>query len=144
MKAQIILKFGVVCVILSSFILAPGLGQGQEKKKIKEDIIVSFPKPHQCVSSPLTVQGKARGSWFFEAIFPIRLLDAQCHQLSTTNGKAIGDWTTEDFVPFEGKLDFVVNKETKAILILENANPSGLPENAKKKEIPIILVPKKK
>ncbi len=144
MKGQIGLKFGVVCVILSSFILAPVLVLGQEKGKIKGDIIVSCPKPNQCVSSPMAVQGKARGPWFFEASFPIRLIDAAGNQLSASNGKAIGDWMTENFVPFEGKLDFVVTKETKARLILENANPSGLPENAKKKEIPVILVPKKK
>ncbi len=144
MKAPIGLKFGVVWVILSAFMLAPVLGQAKEKEKTKKEIIVSSPKPHQCVTSPLAVQGKARGSWFFEATFPIRLLDAQCHEIAASNATAIGDWTTKDFVPFEGKLDFVVTKETKAILVLEKANPSGLPENAKKIEIPVILVPEKK
>jgi hypothetical protein len=144
MKTQIGLKFGVVWVILSTFILVPTLAQSKEKEKTKKEIIVSFPKPNQCVTSPLTVQGKARGPWFFEAIFPIRLLDAQCHELSASKATALGPWTTEDFVPFEGKLDFVVNKETKATLILEKDNPSGLPQNAKKIEIPVILVPPKK
>jgi hypothetical protein len=144
MKRQIGIKYSVVCVILSSFILAPVLVQGQEKKKIKTEIVVTCPQPNQCVSSPLTVQGKAKSPWFFEASFPIRLVDAQGNQLSASNGKAIGDWTTGDFVAFEGKLDFVVTKETKGKLILENDNPSGLPENARKKEIPVILVPKKK
>jgi hypothetical protein len=144
MKTQISLKFGVVCVILSTLILVPIHAQSKEKEKTQKDIIVSFPKPNQCVTSPLIVQGKARGSWFFEAIFPIRLLDGQCHELSASKATAQGPWTTEDFVPFEGKLDFVVHKKTKATLILEKDNPSGLPQNAKKIEIPVILVPPKK
>jgi len=144
MKGKIGIKFGVVFVILSALILAPVLVQAQEKKKNNKDIVVSFPKPNQCVSSPLTVQGKARSPWYFEAIFPIRLVDLKCQQMSASSARAIGDWTTKEFVPFEGKLDFEVTKETRATLILENDNPSGLPENARRKEIPVILVPKKK
>ena len=73
----------------------------------------------------------------------MRLKDAQGNELAVGNSKAIGDWMTENFVPFEGTLEFTVTKQTKGKLILENANPSGLPENAKKIEIPVILVPKK-
>ena len=50
---------------------------------------------------------------------------------------------TKEYVPFDGKLDFTVAKATKAKLVLQNDNPSGLPENARKKEIPLTLVPKK-
>ena len=144
MKTPIDFKIGMVCIILSIFMLAPLLAQSQEKEKTKKEIIVSSPKPNQCVTSPLTVQGKARGSWFFEATFPIRLLDAQCHELATSKATAQGPWTTEDFVPFEGQLAFVVTKKTKAILVLEKDNPSGLPQNARKIEIPVTLVPAKK
>lgn len=144
MKGHISVKLGVVCVILSTLILASVLVQAQEEGNIEKDIIVSFPKPNQRVFSPMVTKGKARGPWFFEASFPIRLIDAQGNQLATSNGKALGDWMTKNFVPFEGEVEFAVNKATKAKLILENANPSGNPQNAKKKEIPVILVPMKK
>jgi hypothetical protein len=143
MKRHMGSKFGVVWLILSLIILTPVLVPAKEKGKFKKDIIVTCPEPNQCVSSPLTVKGKARGSWYFEASFPMRLQDAQGNELAVGNGKASGDWMTENFVPFEGTLEFTVTKQTKGKLILENDNPSGLPENAKKIEIPVILVPKK-
>ena len=143
MKKSNVLSKGTVWVILSILVLAPVLAQAKEMGKNKEDIIVTCPKPHQCVTSPLTVQGKASGSWFFEATFPISLVDEQGNQLATSKATAKGDWMTKKLVPFEGKLDFTVTKATKAKLVLQNDNPSGLPENAKKKEIPITLTPKK-
>ena len=143
MRRQISIKWGTLCVILSILMLSPVLAQAKEKGKSQEDIIVTCPKPHQCVTSPLAVQGKARGSWFFEATFPISLVDAQGNQLATSTARAQSDWMTKEYVPFEGKLDFTVTKATKAKLVLQNDNPSGLPENAKKKEIPLILIPKK-
>src|SRR4051812_32842409 len=39
-------------------------------------IQVNAPKPNDLVKSPLTVTGKARGTWYFEASFPVRLEDA--------------------------------------------------------------------
>ena len=143
MKRLISFKWILMGVILSAFILAPVLVQAKEKKKVT-DIVVSAPKPHQHVCSPLTVKGKAKSAWFFEAVFPIRLLDEKCQELVSSKANAIGDWTSGNFVPFEGKLEFTVTKPTKAILVLQNDNPSGLPENARKKEIPLILLPAKK
>ena len=142
MAKKSIFRWGLSCLILSCFILVPVYGQAKEKKVT--DLIVSVPKPHQQVCSPLTVKGKAKSAWFFEGVFPILLLDAKCQELTSSKAKAIGDWTTGDFVPFEGKLEFTVTKPTKAILVLQNDNPSGLPENSRKKEIPIILLPAKK
>ena len=34
-------------------------------------IRVNNPRPNQTISSPLTVTGEARGSWYFEASFPV-------------------------------------------------------------------------
>ena len=42
----------------------------------KSDLIrADFPRPNQTIQSPLIVKGEARGFWFFEASFPIKLLD---------------------------------------------------------------------
>lgn len=144
MKRDLGFKWVLVCLILGSFILAPVLVQAQEKKKAAGEIVVTSPKPNESVCSPLIVKGKAKSPWFFEAVFPIRLVDAKCQELATGSARAIGDWTSPDFVPFEGKLEFKVTKPTKATLILQNDNPSGLPENAVRKDIPVILLPAKK
>jgi Immunoglobulin-like domain of bacterial spore germination len=142
MAKKNIFRWAIPCLILSSFILAPVLAQAKKEKKVA-DIIVSAPKPHQQVTSPLTVKGKAKSPWFFEAVFPIRLLDEKCQEIVSSKVNAIGDWTSGDFVPFEGTLEFTVTKPTKVILILQNDNPSGLPENSRKKEIPLTLLPAK-
>lgn len=39
-------------------------------------IRIASPRPNEVVASPLQVRGVARGSWFFEASFPIELRDA--------------------------------------------------------------------
>jgi hypothetical protein len=143
MKKNFGIKLATVGIIISIFILATVIVPANAKEKHKEDIIVTCPQPHQCVTSPLAVQGKASGSWFFEATFPLSLVDAQGNQLSTSKATAIGDWTTKKLIPFQGKLDFTVTKATKAKLVLQNDNPSGLPENSREKEIPVTLMPKK-
>jgi hypothetical protein len=135
-------RLGLAGLLLSCLILMPVSGHAKAKKAT--DLIVTAPKPHQQVCSPLTVKGKAKSAWFFEGVFPLRLLDEQCHEITSGQAKAQGSWTTGDFVPFEGTLTFTVAKPTKAILVLQNDNPSGLPENARKKEIPLMLLPAKK
>ena len=48
---------------------------------------------------------------------------------------------TEDFVLFQGLLEFAVTEEIDAILVLEKDNPSGLLENADELRVPIRLIP---
>lgn len=100
------------------------------------DISVSQPSANAVVTSPLLVTGEARGTWYFEASFPVKLLDDQGNEIAITPAQAQGEWMTEDFVPFEATLEF----ETDALvgtLVLEKDNPSGLPENAASISIPV-------
>lgn len=87
-------------------------------------------QPDQQVSSPLVVQGEARGFWFFEASFPIRLLDELGRVLATGFGQANGDWMTNNFVPFtSSQLMFSTSTDAdEGFLFLEKDNPSGLPQ----------------
>lgn len=95
----------------------------------EEDITVSTPQPNDTISSPLTVEGEARGSWFFEGSFPITLTDNSGNSIAQSTAVAQGEWMTEDYVPFVGEIYFETD-ETEAILVLEKDNPSDLPENA--------------
>lgn len=105
----------------------------------KSDIIkVTSPTPNQKISSPLTLTGEARGLWYFEASFPAELLDKKGNVLWQGPIQAASDWMTENFVPFEAKMDFKVPAgETNGKLILHKDNPSGLPEKDDSIEIPI-------
>lgn len=100
------------------------------------------------ISSPLTVKGKARGIWFFEATFPIVLTDWDGRIIAESHATAKNEWMTEDFVPFEGTLEFESqvfpgadekNFSRRGYLILRKDNPSGLPEHDDALEIPIFF-----
>jgi len=86
------------------------------------------------VKSPLVIEGEARGYWFFEASFPIRIYDANGKELGVAvaqaNPPSGGDWMTTEFVPFQTELKFSAPSTETGVLILERDNPSGLPENA--------------
>ena len=105
-----------------------------------EDLIRVFsPQANEKVSSPLLIKGEARGFWFFEATFPVKLLDDKGNIIAQHYAQAKGDWMTEDFVPFEAELVFEAPTAQKGWLVLEKDNPSSLSENADELRIPIIF-----
>ncbi|MFC1629852.1 Gmad2 immunoglobulin-like domain-containing protein [Patescibacteria group bacterium] len=109
---------------------------GNELEKL--DIIrTDTPRPNELVQSPLEIKGEARGYWFFEADFPIRLLDGNNNVIARGIGQAKGEWMTEDFVQFTTMLDFQAPATKKGTLILDRDNPSDLPENADELRIPV-------
>lgn len=110
------------------------IGNTIEKQNL---IRLSSPRPNETVSSPLAVTGEARGNWFFEASFPIVLLDANGKELVTAIATAQGEWMTENFVPFTATLTFPVPETATGTLVLRKENPSGLPEHDDALRIPI-------
>jgi len=104
-------------------------------------IRVFSPLPGARVTSPLTVTGEARGNWYFEASFPVKLLDSRGQILAqkpaAANPPAGGDWMTENFVPFSVALDFQKPTTATGTLVLEKDNPSGLQENADSLNMPV-------
>ncbi|MCR4283954.1 MAG: Gmad2 immunoglobulin-like domain-containing protein [Parcubacteria group bacterium] len=101
----------------------------------KEGIIrVTTPLPEQVITSPLIVEGEARGYWFFEATFPLVLTDWDGRIIAQSYATALDEWMTEDFVPFRGVLEFeepefIGEFSNRGALILKKDNPSGLPEH---------------
>jgi len=92
------------------------------------------------ISSPLTIHGRARGTWFFEASFPVMLVDWDGRIIAQAPAQAQGEWMTEDFVPFKATLEF--NKpayKNNGALILKKDNPSGLPEYDDAVEAPVVF-----
>lgn len=104
----------------------------------KEDlIIIESPKAYEKISSPLSIKGKARGTWFFEADFPVRLFDENGEEWAVAIARAKTDWMTEDFVEFEAELIFSTPADPKGYIVFEKDNPSGLPEHADELIMPI-------
>lgn len=92
---------------------------------------------NQKVGSPLTVKGEARGGWYFEASFPVELLDGNGKRIAQAPATAIGGWMTENFVPFSVVLTFTKPSTATGTLILRNDNPSGQPEKDRYISIPV-------
>ncbi len=109
---------------------------GNEIEKL--DLIrVENPRPNQKITSPLNIKGQARGYWFFEASFPIKLYNGKEEEIASAIAQAKTDWMTEEFVAFEAILQFQTPDKGKGTIVFEKDNPSGLPENDDQLEIPI-------
>ena len=108
------------------------------KNADENKIQVTSPQPGATVAPTFTVSGKARSTWYFEASFPLEVLDANGKSLKVMPVQAGGDWMTTEFVPFMLQVA-IPNYKGKATLILRNDNPSGLPENEASISIPIVI-----
>jgi hypothetical protein len=122
-----------------------------------EDNMIRLTEPVEGakVTSPLTVRGMARGTWFFEASFPLVLTDwdgkiiAQSYaQFTPDTNNPESTWMTEEFIPFEGTITFenpsfpntdASHFSHRGTLILQKDNPSGLPELDDAREITVIF-----
>lgn len=112
-----------------------------------EEIWVTAPYPSGVpISSPLMVTGSAKGSWFFEASFPVTIVDWDGRIIGEGHVQAKGDWMTDKQVLFEGTLEF--NPPTcgptqdychRGAVIFRNDNPSGDPAKTKSFELPVIF-----
>lgn len=89
-----------------------------------DSIVVTTPAPGASLGSTFTVSGQARGTWYFEANFPIKVVDQNGALLVQLPVQAIGEWMTEAFVPFTVDVT-VPNYSGPATLVLEKDNPSG-------------------
>lgn len=108
------------------------------------ELIVTSPMKDSVVTSPLTITGSAPGFWYFEATFPISLVNWDGLIIAQGYATAQGEWMTEAHVPFTATLEFtdvlpltegmedlsqVQDFMKKGALILQRDNPSGLPQN---------------
>ncbi len=99
---------------------------------IKLDLI----RPGVTVLPKFIVSGEARGPWFFEASFPVEVLDQEGKQIAQGIAQAQGEWMTEEFVPFRAEVN-VGDYSGPATLILKKDNPSGESKNDASLSVPV-------
>lgn len=102
-------------------------------------LVIENPTPDSVTGKEFTVTGMARGFWFFEASFPMRVLDKDGKVLVTAVAQAQDEWMTEKFVPFKATVLIPSTYTGKATLVLMKDNPSGLPENDASVSIPFTI-----
>lgn len=108
-----------------------------EPTGLADRVRLDSPAPGATVGSPLSVVGVAPGPWYFEAVFPVRLVDARGRTVADTFAQAEGEWMTEELVPFRAAVRFAPPGTETGTLVLERSNPSGLPEHAAEVRIPV-------
>ncbi len=114
---------------------------GPGPRPVSDMIRVSEPAAGSPVESPLVVTGEARGMWYFEASFPVELVDAKGKIIAVVPAQAQGEWMTENFVPFRATLTFTAQPPGAGTLILRKDNPSGLPEHDAELRVPVRFPP---
>lgn len=128
----------VLLALLTAFILIPAPAEAPALPFESEHVRVGSPLPGASVGKSFTVQGEARGPWYFEASFPVEVRDPSGEQVGLGIAQAEGEWMTEEFVPFTAQVS-VPDYTGPATLVLKKDNPSGLPENDDSVEFEIVV-----
>ncbi len=102
-------------------------------------IKVDLPFPGSVTGKEFKILGQARGQWFFEASFPIEVLDKNGKSITIVVAQAKTDWMTENFVPFEANVKIPESYIGSATLVFKKDNPSGLPEYDASISFPITI-----
>ncbi len=108
----------------------------------RERIVMTSPAPYETISSPVTITGEARGNWFFEASFPVTIVNWDGLIIGEGIATADGDWMTTEFVPYTAEVYFSPDPNAysqNGAIILQRDNPSGLPEYDEALEIPVVF-----
>lgn len=136
-------EFSLV-IILGIIIIAVVLGlllwtSKDQQTEIEPEVIVFSFQKGDTIESPLVIEGKAIGTWFFEASFPIKVVDENDNILGYSYVTALGEWMTEEYVDFRGEIEFTSEEEKNGFFVFMKDNPSGLPEYDKEIRIPIVI-----
>lgn len=102
---------------------------------------VYTPASNAQMASPVIVLGEVPGSWSFEAVFPVKLLDGNGNLVARATAQLLGTWTTDQLVPFSVKITYNTNAVAhgNGTLVLQRDNPSGLSTNDDSVSVPIKL-----
>lgn len=144
-----LLVLAIVLALVGIFLLikkpvveapAPILEKGEYKDLIKIDT----PTVGAEITSPIRTSGEARGTWYFEASFPIYIVGWDGKIIGQGIATAQSEWMTENYVPFTAEINFKTseisgNYSNRGVIIFKKDNPSGLPEFDDAYEMPILF-----
>lgn len=102
-------------------------------------IRISSPKPGDSVGQTIRVAGEARGPWFFEASFPVQVIDESGTVIGEAPARAEGDSMTNNFVTFTAGIVLTTPYTGSATVILKKDNPSGDPSRDASVSFPVTV-----
>jgi hypothetical protein len=101
------------------------------------DVVINEPFVAQVVTSPMTITGKVRGTWFSEANLPIELQDESGKVIAQMGYMTSDNWMTTDYVNVNTTLSFKAPSTDYGKLIIRKDNPSGDPARDQSFEVPV-------
>ncbi len=107
------------------------------KPFLSDNVLVTQPLLNTAIKSPVFIKGEAKGFWFFEASFPVTIVDANNQTLGGGIAQAKADWMTTGFVPFDATITFKNPTISSGYIVFTKDNPSGLPEHDDEEKMPI-------
>jgi len=130
----------VLVVLVGCFLWWQNDRQEAGENRYKDLIVLTQPKNGERISSPVTIEGMARGNWFFEASFPIVIVNWDGLIIGEGIAQAQDEWMTAEYVPFKAEITFIKpTVKDNGWIILRKDNPSGLPEHDDAFEVPIFF-----
>jgi len=131
--------------LLVSLVLALCACTDAQEAKIQrtagaDDLRIETPEPDARIASPLIASGVANNTWYFEAVFPARLMAHDGTMIAEAPAIAASNWMTPGDVPFNVEMAFTVDEETPATLVLEEDMP-GEGAEPRQVRIPVVLLP---
>ncbi|AKM84615.1 TPA: hypothetical protein DHW58_02630 [Patescibacteria group bacterium] len=140
MKTAIWILVLAVVVVGGAYLVDRSQQPAQPNEQSLISVQVDQPAPNATVVSPLAVSGQAVGGWYFEASFPVELLNSSNQVIATTTAQAQSDWMTTNLVPFTATLTFPAQTTgSSGTLVLRKDNPSGEPQNDDSFSVPIVF-----
>lgn len=109
---------------------------------ISDKLIILTPAKDTVITSPVSISGRARGTWFFEGSFPVEVYDSNNKLLGTSTAKFVPKsenetWMTENFVDFSGEIKFSQSAIDTGYILFKKDNPSGLAQNDESYKLPV-------
>jgi hypothetical protein len=138
MKPHTILKIVAVVLGIIAIVLIGVLLFVNPAKSPTVPFEVDLPHANDRIVSPVAIEGSVTGGgWFFEASFPIKIVDANGNVLGQGTAQALSDWTSTGTVPFSASISFTAPSTTNGKILFMNDDPSAIPQNAKSLSVPV-------
>jgi hypothetical protein len=101
-------------------------------------VVVTSLHANDLVTSPVSIIGTVTGGgWFFEASFPVKVLDGNGVVIGSGHAQAQADWMVTSSVPFTAIINFTAHQYATGSILLSKDNPSGMAKNDLSFNIPI-------
>ncbi|MGC9968751.1 MAG: Gmad2 immunoglobulin-like domain-containing protein [Minisyncoccia bacterium] len=140
----IVIAFAIIIVVLLGVLIfvkpVQGPGPDEFPVAVSHDgrLVVMQPRPGTFIASPVALHGSVTGGgWFFEAVFPVKVLDGDGTVLGQGQAQAESDWMTTGTVPFSASISFSAPRYATGTVVFTQDTPRALTQNGEKLSVPV-------